>query len=157
MLAWSARAETPFAPLTPGDQSQLVIPYKDETGLEKNVDPKGQKLTAVHFWATWCVPCLAELPEVDATANAYGTKGLQVVTISLDTRVDKVKTFFAEKKITHLPAYLDSNNAAFRIVKLKGLPGTIFFNADGKVIGRVDGPLDWKSKTTTDFIEQALK
>jgi thiol-disulfide isomerase/thioredoxin len=154
ILAPCAHAETLTVPIISAVEKTLPpIPYKDETGAAHTVEPTGN-LTAVHFWATWCIPCLKELPEVDATAAVYN--GLHIVTISLDTNVAKVKTFFIDKKIVHLPANLDSNNAAFKAAKLKGLPATIFLNEKGEVLGRADGPLDWKAKATTDFIGRAL-
>ncbi len=125
------------------DKAALAIP---------GAQTKGHRLTAVHFWAIWCVPCLAELPELDATAAAYKDKGFHVVALSLDTDIRKVESFFTGKAITTLQPLIDANNAAFLAAKLRGLPGTLFFNADGELIARADGPLDWRAKATQDFI-----
>jgi thiol-disulfide isomerase/thioredoxin len=148
---WAApalAAASDLVPIAAVDKAELAVP---------GIETKGAKLTALHLWAIWCVPCLKELPEVDATAAAYKDKGLRVTAISLDTDMNKVKTFFAEKGIKTLIPAIDANNAVFRAAALRGLPGTLFFNEKGEVVGRADGPLDWKAKTTADFIESHLK
>jgi len=122
-----------------------------------DVEIKGHALIAVHLWAIWCVPCLTELPEVDEIANRYKDKGLHVAAISLDIDMAKVQQFFTDKGIKTLTPAIDKNNTAFMASKLQGLPGTLFFDKNGVLIARADGPLDWKAKTTTDFIEEHLK
>lgn len=130
--------------------------YKDESGAMQAADGAGHRLTAVHFWATWCVPCLKELPEVDATAAAYKDKGLRVIAIAIENDAAKVRKFYGDKGIRHLAVALDGANMAFRAAKLKGLPGTVFLNEKGEEIARADGPLDWKAKETITFLDQEL-
>jgi len=133
--------------------------FKDEKGDVHPLNPQQHKLSAVHFWATWCAPCVAELPQVDAAQQAYGDKGLRVVAISLDgdNNMPKVKQFFADHKIEHLTPYLDFGNASFKGTAAKGLPATVFIDSEGKEIARANGPLDWKKVDTTGFIESHLK
>jgi thiol-disulfide isomerase/thioredoxin len=131
-------------PILAVDKAPLAIP---------GAETKGHRLTAVHFWAIWCIPCLKELPEVDTTASTYKNKDFRVVAISLDTDMAKVQQFFTDNDIKTLTPLIDKNNAAFLASKLKGLPGTLFFNKNGELIARADGPVDWKTKATMDFIE----
>ena len=133
--------------------------FKDEKGDLHPLNPQHRKLTAVHFWATWCVPCIAELPEVEATQWAYGGKDFEIVAISLDgdSNMPKVKQFFADHKIEHLIPYLDFGNASFKGTGAKGLPATVFIDTMGKEIARADGPLDWKNPETIDFIKSHIK
>src|SRR5690348_15857080 len=79
-LPAAAQNAAPLKAETP--KPAITVTYKDEHGAAYALDAKAAKLTAVHFWATWCVPCVAELPEVDATQVAYKDKGLQVVALS---------------------------------------------------------------------------
>ncbi len=149
-----------LAPLdTSSPKTASAVLFKDESGNLHPLNPQQHKLSIVHFWATWCTPCVAELPEVDKAAEAYGGKGVRVVAISLDGdgHIDKVKKFLADHKITHLAPNLDFGNASFKASGLKGLPGTLFIDATGKEIARADGPLDWKNKETVEFIEKALR
>ena len=136
-----------------------AISYANEKGEMKKLAPKENKLTIVHFWATWCAPCVAELPQVDAVAKAYASKGVEVVALSLDGsgNMDKVQQFIASHHITNLTAYIDRNNFSFRAFKGDGLPTSVFIDKDGQVIARVEGPLNWKSPETLDFINANLK
>lgn len=134
-----------------------TIIFKGADSASQTLDPAKARLTAVHFWATWCVPCVGELPEVDAAAKAYKDKGLRVVAISLDSSLEKVPPFFAAHHITALTPAMDVNMSSFMAAHLAGLPGTIFIDKDGKEIARARGPLDWKSKQVTNFIESHLK
>jgi thiol-disulfide isomerase/thioredoxin len=134
------------------------MPYVDETGKNYTVRDNKGKLTAVHFWATWCVPCIAELPELDGAAKAYGAQGFKVIAISLDgeNAMPQVKQFLAEHKITSLTPYLDNDNQSFKAANTLGLPTTIMIDAEGNEIARVAGPLDWKSQPVRAFIETHL-
>lgn len=136
-----------------------TIIYKDEAGVSHTVNPADHKLTAIHFWATWCVPCVDELPQVDAAQQAYMAKGFQVIALSMDGEhhTDKVTKFFTEHHIAHLIAAFDPNMAGFSATKSPGLPTTLFIDAQGNEIARAEGPLDWKSPEVTSFIEKITR
>ena len=114
-------------------------------------------LTAVHFWATWCAPCVVELPEVDKAAAKYADKGFRVVALSLDTDMSKVKEFYAARGIKTLTPALDADMSSIQAVQARGMPATIFYNEKGEAIARADGPLDWNGAKLTSFIESSLK
>jgi len=120
-------------------------------------DFASQKLTAVHFWATWCVPCVAEVPEADAAQIKYGDKGLKILAISMDGSIDKVKQFYDKHAIQALVPILDNGTTAFNALKPRGLPTTIFFDKEGKEIARAEGPIHWLESPNKEFIESHLK
>lgn len=157
LLALPVAAQDAIAPITAVAPPKALpaFDYSQPEG-KRPFDAGRHRLTILHFWATWCVPCVAELPEVDAVSGAYGSKGVQVIALSLDGDAGPVKTFYADKRISHLPVALDAMNTAFSAVGVRGLPATLFVNAKGQVIARADGPLDWKAKETKDFIEKQL-
>jgi thiol-disulfide isomerase/thioredoxin len=133
------------------------LKVKDAIDQFRTLDLKQNKLTIIHFWATWCVPCVAELPKVDSISETYSDKDLRIITVSLDGgNMSKIKIFFADHQITHLKAYLDANNAAFKAFGLQGLPTSVFINQKGEEIARASGPVDWSSKPVIDFIEKTL-
>lgn len=144
--------------ITPADEPLAPIYYQTEADKKERLEPAGAKLTALHFWATWCAPCVEELPLLDAAAGRYRARGFSVVPISMDSgHADRVRQFYTDHKITRLPLYFDRNNNAFRAAGIRGLPTTLFINAEGRVIGRADGPVDWKAKPTRAFIEKSLR
>ncbi len=130
--------------------------YIDEKGEQLTLDTERNRLTIVHFWATWCVPCLTELPELDGISGTYTAKGVQIVAISLDATPPKVRQFYTEKQIKNLAANLDVRNTGFSAVGARGLPTTVFINRNGEAIARASGPLDWKSSEVTGFIDALL-
>lgn len=137
---------------------RAVPPFQfiDEKGQQLTLDTARNKLTLVHFWATWCVPCLKELPELDAISGTYAAKGVQIVAISLDTTSPKVRQFYTEKQIKNLAANLDVRQTGFSALRLRGLPSTVFIDRKGNEIARAEGPLDWKGKEATGFIDAIL-
>lgn len=131
--------------------------YVDKDGKELTLDPSKGKLTALHFWATWCVPCVDELPQVDDAQEIFGSK-LQVIPIALDGRnTAKVEKFYKDHKIDHLPVLLDPTTKTPQQAGLKGLPGTLFIDSKGKIVARGEGPLDWQEESVAKFLKAKLK
>ncbi len=110
----------------------------------------------VNLWATWCAPCIAEMPTLDALA-AREKDRLQVVTISqdLDGR-DKVETFFARRGYRHLETWLDPQMALMQDLKVDTLPTTILYDAQGRELWRMTGMEDWESGRAAMLLKQAL-
>ena len=134
-----------------------TLSYLDGTGEIYTLDASKNKLTAIHFWATWCAPCIEELPEVNKAQQTYGSKGLSIVAISMDNNLEVVWDFFRQNKINLLRAYIDNGAASFNGFKIKGLPTTIFVNTKGEEVARVEGPMHWEDETNRAFFEEQLK
>jgi len=159
LLASSHALAQEQAPLEPSDPKVLpALTYLDEAGKTHAVMDEKGKLTIVHFWATWCVPCVEELPQVDAVQAAYADRGLKVIALSEDGKnnMSKVKKFLAAHNITHLEPNIDVDTQAFRAVDGKGAPTSFFLDADGKSIGSIEGWTNWKASEISKFIETHL-
>jgi len=119
------------------------ITWKNACGHTEELDPAQNKLTVLHIWATWCVPCIKELPQLDAVYSAYKSKGLEVVPLALDgAKIERIEEFYKQHKILWLTANFDALNASFKAVGGKNLPLTVFINARGEEVGRAEG---WRS------------
>jgi len=155
----AADDSTKPAPIVSSEPKGMpAIPYLDEKGASQRLDASKHKLTILHFWATWCGPCVVELPELDKVAAAYKDKGLEVVPLALDGgNMQKIRDFYAAHHITHLSANYDESNTALRAVKAKGLPFTVFINSKGQEIARAKGWIEWDTKASKDFLAKALK
>lgn len=130
----------------------------DEKGKQVELtDLLSKHLTVVHFWATWCAPCIDEIPELDAVSRKYGPRGLKIITVSLDSDTSIVNNFFKENNIKDLPVYLDIGTRAFYATNAKGMPTSFFVNANGEQIAVAEGMLDWNDSRTTGFIEFNLR
>lgn len=131
------------------------------------VNPSGETLgtaslagrpVLVNLWATWCVPCVTEMPLLDALAGELGDS-VTVLTVSEDIQgAEKVVPFFAEHKFANLPQWMDPENAlAVAYGGGAGLPLTVLYDADGKEVWRVAGGFDWGSAEAREMIAEAAQ
>ena len=114
------------------------------------LDPAGKPVTLASFrgkpvllnlWATWCGPCVKELPTLDALATREAGR-LHVVTLSQDMDPAKVAPFFAARKFATLKAYTDPKMAWVPAVA-SNLPTSILYDSGGREVLRTVGDLDW--------------
>jgi len=130
----------------------LSDPEGNQFVLAKADDP-----VLLNLWATWCAPCVVEMPLLDELAADM--KGqLRVVTVSEDLQgAAAVVPFFEQRDLDNLPQWLDPNNAlAASYGGGAVLPLTILYGADGKEIWRVVGGYDWASEDARAAIEEGL-
>ena len=115
------------------------------------------KPALVNLWATWCAPCVTEMPMLDSLADDYAGK-LRVVTISQDMKgADLVKPFFAQQKFARLEPWLDpENDLGFHYGGGAVLPTTILYGAEGREIWRMIGGYDWSTPTARALVDEAL-
>ena len=135
-----------------------TIEFKDTDGKSHNVGEFKAKLTMVHFWATWCGPCVREFPQIDAIAKVYADQGLKVIPISPEGigSTDRIVDFFNTHNISHLTPYVDDGSATYSTA-VRGLPTTFFIRADGKAIAVAEGPLRWDNDEVKAFLKDNLK
>ena len=122
-------------------------------GSDKKIaDFKGRPVL-VNLWATWCVPCVKELPALDKLAASNDR--LQVVAISEDMEGTKVVLPFLKSKNVGLHPYHDADNALMLALKESGLPVSILYDAEGKEVWRLNGDLDWTGAKAKELLAQA--
>jgi thiol-disulfide isomerase/thioredoxin len=127
-------------------------------------DPDGKPVTMaafrgrpvlVNLWATWCAPCIIEMPSLDALAQREG-EALQVLALSQDiSGRDLVTRFFAERNFRSLEAYLDPEMQFMSSFRLETLPTTILYDAEGKEVWRMVGRADWDSGRVAKLLDEA--
>jgi thiol-disulfide isomerase/thioredoxin len=116
---------------------------------------KGKPLL-VNLWATWCAPCVLELPMLDKLAETRGGE-IKVLTVSQDmTGTEKVAPFLAGKGIKHLEPWLDQRNDLAFQYGASTLPTTVFYDAGGKEVWRYVGGHDWTSAETAKMLAEGM-
>lgn len=118
---------------------------------------QGRKLL-INFWATWCAPCVEELPRLNLMKQELASRNanIDVITISMDTHKDfnDILAFLKRHKAGGLPAYMDSGREIMKGLNLSGFPVTYVLNEYGQEISRYEGPLAWDNPKV---IEALLK
>jgi thiol-disulfide isomerase/thioredoxin len=115
-------------------------------GTARSLADYAGKGVVLNFWATWCVPCVSEMPALDGLARAEAERGIVVLPVSLDrTGADAVKPFYATHGIRSLPVLLDPHSETMTALKLDGIPTTLVIDRRGREVARVQGPVQWDS------------
>lgn len=131
-------------------------------GTTADFGPFASTALLLNFWATWCAPCVAELPSLDQLAAQDFGGRLSVAAISIDRQGDKlVAPFLVEHHISSLPVYLDPAQKLGSIdakrkdgaLPLYGLPITYFVDKQGIVLGYIAGQMDWQSPEARAFLD----
>ena len=126
------------------------MPAATMTDLDgKAFAPARGKPLLVNLWATWCAPCVAELPALD---TAVAT--VSAIALNQGEEASKVRTFLDARKLTHLRPVLDPGMAV-SLALSANLPTTILYDAAGKEVWRVTGARDWTSAESKALIAEA--
>jgi len=115
------------------------------------------KVIILNFWATWCAPCLEEMPAFEKIYRRYRSKGLTVIAVSLDKGdTSKVEKFVDEHSLT-FPVLLDLDGIAEKIYPSFTIPFTYVIDKKGIIIARVDGAKNWSSNETFTALDVLIK
>ena len=128
--------------------------FEDPDGAPASLADFRGRPVLLNLWATWCGPCVAEMPTLDALA---ARERLQVLTVSqdLDGR-GKVEAFFRKQGYRHLETWLDPQMALMAALKVDTLPTTILYDSHGRELWRVTGMEDWQSGRAALLLEEGF-
>jgi thiol-disulfide isomerase/thioredoxin len=130
-----------------------VYSFQDATGKTVTLATFRGTPVLLNLWATWCGPCVKELPTLDALAKREGA-AMHVVALSQDTDPAKVAPFLRAHGIATLHPFTDAKMAWLPAVTAN-LPTTLLFDADGKEVWRTAGDLDWTGAAATAALREA--
>ncbi len=120
-------------------------------------DFKG-RVVLLNFWATWCAPCIREMPSLDRLQAGLGSKGLSVVAVSIDGQGAKAIVPFAERlKLEHIGLYHDFQGALFKAFAVDGIPTTFLIDAGGMIVGGYPGSAEWNSPEAVALVRHYLR
>ena len=134
------------------------IPVFEATDLNGQVwrasDLRGRAVL-INFWASWCEPCRAEMPSLQALAQRHGPEKLLVLAVNFKEPLPTVQRF-ADKSALSLPVLLDPQGALARQWGVSIFPSTVLLGIDGRVQGVLRGELDWTAAQATQLIAPLL-
>ena len=130
--------------------------FTDADGKPASLADFKGKPAVVNLWATWCAPCVREMPSLDRLQAELGGK-LTVAAVAEDRGgADKVKRFVAKMELQSIKIYLDPKTELERAFQARGLPTSIVLDAEGKVVGKVEGAADWSSAKILSALQPLL-
>ncbi len=136
--------------------------FNDPEGKPVSLSAFKGKTVLLNVWATWCVPCRAEMPELDKLQGELGSDKFQVVAVNIDTsRLDRPKKFFEDTGVKALSLYADPKANIFyelkQAGKALGLPVTMLIDPEGCQVGLMNGPAAWHSADAKALVTKAVE
>lgn len=158
VFAQEAKMPEPNIPgllLTDPPVKPKTIVFYDAKGEQRSLRDFRGKVVLVNLWATWCVPCIKEMPSLDRLQTQMG-ENFQVVAISQDKEDGAAVRFFEKMKLKNLAVYTDPQNIAMRFWNVPGLPASFVINQNGEQVGSLYGTTQWDNPAALNFFRNLL-
>ncbi len=144
---------TPSSPPKPVPATPFIGPDGAAVSL---ADFRGRGVV-LNFWATWCAPCVREMPQLNRLKTLLAEHGIDVLAVSEDRAgaavVDK---FYKVNKLDALDIYIDEGMKLLRALKVRGLPTTVLIDRSGHEVGRTLGIAEWDAPEVSAFVRRCL-
>ena len=139
-----------LALILPGNAAAVDMPLEDLDGNQANLKSFEGKWVVVNYWATWCPPCIEEMPELQSFHDEHADNNAMVIGINTELiSRSRLRRFLDDYFITY-PIFVSRPTQQSELGLIPGLPTTFLVNPDGKVVARQVGPV------TRDMIEQFI-
>jgi len=152
-LLLSALTLTALMAAAPMPAAAADFQWQDAKGATHSLDEYKGRPIMLHFWATWCPPCRAELPELDAWKKAH--PDIAILPVALDEQPDVAAAYLKSRGIS-LPANQGDTGAAMQL-GVRGLPSTFIIAANGKIEQRYIGAQSWSNQAFSAMMLDKLR
>jgi len=145
---------------TSANQRKAVADFSfaDGAGAPRSISAYRGKVVLVNFWATWCGPCIKEMPALASLQTKMAGLPFEVLALSQDRGgAAVVKSFYDQQKITNLKVYLDQGGRAGSSLGLRGLPTSVLVDASGREVMRLEGTANWDDTAIVTAIKQVIE
>jgi thiol-disulfide isomerase/thioredoxin len=163
VLAWRTAEPGPAAATGDLDASRMArkpapgLALPDASGKIRKLSDLGGNVVMVHFWATWCPPCLDELPQILALAKAYAGKPVRIYAVSLDERwEDALKLLPPEGLPAEVISVLDPTQKSAEAYGSYQYPESYLLDRKLRTVAKWVGPQDWNGALLRGIIDRML-
>lgn len=135
------------------ENPQEIAFYETESGQIRTLADFSGKKTVLHFWATWCAPCVRELPQLVEVAKKH--QDIHFILVSYDKEErgalprDRIQSFMKRMNIVSMPTYWEKEGVLARTFRISNLPATIVLDENGREINRAEAAFLWHDKDIT--------
>jgi peroxiredoxin len=136
-----------------GPTPSLVL--NDLNGKTRDLNDYRGKVVIVNFMATWCGPCIEEMPSLQSLRERFRGRGLEVIAVSTGEAESKVSKFVRDLRI-EFPVLVDPDEVSKDAWKIRGIPASFIVDSSGKIIYRILGEIDWLDEEPIALIESML-
>jgi len=134
-----------------------ALAFKDKDNADANLDAFKGKVVLVNFWATWCIPCVKEMPSLNRLAEKLGNEKFAVVALSLDgPSRPKVEPFIKSRNLDHLQVFFDTQKKSYGALNIAVLPTTVLIDAQGREVGRLQGDAEWDTPEAEALVRHVM-
>jgi thiol-disulfide isomerase/thioredoxin len=134
------------------------VSFTDMGGRSYALSKYRGRYVLLNLWASWCGPCVKELPALANLQRTIPASRLAVVTVDVERNADKVAgQFLIAHQATELPAFADPGMKLMAATKTFGLPTTLLIDPQGREIARATGPADWDAPDAIAWFEELTK
>ena len=131
------------------------INFKNINNETINLNSFGKSLIIINFWATWCAPCIEEMPSLNRLKTNPIFNNLEIIPINVGRdNIEKAKDFYKKLKIEDLKIYFDKDIELAKKFLLRGLPTTVFVNKQGEEFARVIGFVNFDDKDIIKWLKK---
>ena len=132
------------------------VTLTDTAGSEVGLSDFRGKLVVLNLWATWCEPCLREMPSLERLQTRFGDR-IAVLAVSEDRGGAKIVTpFIAKLGLESVKIYLDPKSTVERAFKVQGLPTSFLIDRQSRILGRVEGAAEWDAPKLLGVLKSFL-
>lgn len=115
------------------------------------------KVVLLNIWATWCPPCVEEMPSMEALYQKLKAEGFEILAVSVDVSGAQAVRPFMEKHRLNFPALTDTDGTVKSLYQTTGVPESFIIDKDGTIVEKIIGPRDWTSPGAIRFFRDLIQ
>jgi len=142
----------------PKIQDAPQTPFTDKDGNTVTLADFKGKVVLLNLWATWCPPCIREMPGLNDVAKTFKDEDFVVLAVATGRQGrEKPDDFLEKRKLTAMESYLDKGQAFLKVMKINSLPVSFIIDKEGRMRGGVKGRTEWDAPEAVEALRKLLK